>query len=106
MLYGCDQPVNQVREESMFRCARMSVLRALSLALITCGVSAALPVAATAQSVSGTILGTVTDASGAIIADAKVTVVNEGTGLTRTVTADANGEYVVPSIPTGRYTVM
>ena len=59
-----------------------------------------------AQSVSGTILGTVTDASGSVIPNAKVTVVNEGTGLTRTVQADSNGEYTLPSLPTGRYTVM
>ena len=62
--------------------------------------------AALAQSVSGTILGTVTDASGSVIPNAKVTVVNEGTGLTRTVQADTNGEYAAPSLPTGRYTVM
>jgi hypothetical protein len=58
-----------------------------------------------AQSVSGTILGTVSDSSGAVISKAKVTVINEGTGLTRTVEADSNGDYSVPSIPTGRYTV-
>jgi Carboxypeptidase regulatory-like domain len=58
------------------------------------------------QAVSGTILGTVTDVTGAVRPSAKVTVVNEGTGLTRTMTADSNGEYVFPSLPTGRYTVM
>ena len=62
--------------------------------------------AALAQSVSGTILGTVTDSSGAIVAGAKVTILNEGTALTRTVTSDANGEYTAPSLPTGTYTVM
>src|SRR3954447_15987742 len=61
---------------------------------------------AAAQSVTGTILGTVTDASGAVVAGAKVTIVNEGTALTRTVTSDASGEYTAPSLPTGRYTVM
>ena len=89
----------------MIRYARVSMINALFLALIACGVFTALPTDATAQSVSGTLLGTVTDVSGAVVADAKITVVNEGTGLTRTVTSDANGEYVVPSIPTGRYTV-
>src|SRR5215213_4290692 len=59
-----------------------------------------------AQSVSGTILGSVTDPTGAVISNAKVTLVNEGTGLSRTVTSDSNGEYVAPSLPTGRYTVM
>ena len=43
------------------------------------------PVLAAAQAVSGTILGTVTDSSGAVVAGAKVTLINEGTGLTRTV---------------------
>ena len=59
-----------------------------------------------AQSVSGTILGSVTDPTGAVISNAKVTLVNEGTGLSRTVNSDSNGEYVAPSLPTGRYTVI
>jgi hypothetical protein len=82
-----------------------SVFRIRSLFLLIVMIAAAAAPAAVAQSVSGTILGTVTDPSGAIVANAKVTVINEGTGLTRTVTSDANGDYVVPSIPTGHYTV-
>jgi hypothetical protein len=78
---------------------RRRVLLAALLALF-------LPMNAAAQAVSGTILGTVTDASGSVIPNAKVTIVNEGTGLTRTVQTDANGEYTVPSLPTGRYTVI
>ena len=80
----------------------------LALRLSCCAllmVATAAP-AALAQSVSGTILGTVTDSSGAIVAGAKVTIINEGTALTRTVTSDANGEYTAPSLPTGHYTVM
>ena len=69
-------------------------------------VAACTPLTVSAQTVSGTILGTVTDVSGSVIPNAKVTVVNEGTGLTRTVQADSNGEYTVTSLPTGRYTVM
>jgi hypothetical protein len=59
-----------------------------------------------AQTVSGTILGTVTDSSGSVVPGAKVTIVNEGTGLTRTVQADASGEFTAPSLPTGHYTVI
>ena len=58
------------------------------------------------QAVSGTILGTVTDVTGAVRPGAKVSVVNEDTGLTRSMSADANGEFVFPSLPTGHYTVM
>jgi hypothetical protein len=77
------------------------LVRTLLLALAL----AATSVAAAAQTVSGTILGTVNDASGAVVSNAKITIVNEGTGLTRTVTSDQNGEYVAPALPTGHYTV-
>ena len=86
----------------MIRDVSRSVLGALSLALLCLG---AAPSPARAQAVSGTILGSVTDPTGAVVANTKVTIINEGTGLTRTVTSDANGEYVAPSLPTGRYTV-
>ena len=58
-----------------------------------------------AQAVTGTILGTITDSSGAVMPGTTVTLRNAGTGLTRTVTTDAAGEYTVPSLPTGKYTV-
>ena len=36
-----------------------------------------------------------------------MTILNEGTALTRTITSDASGEYTAaPSLPTGRYTMM
>ncbi|MHB1057403.1 MAG: TonB-dependent receptor [Rhodanobacter sp.] len=38
-------------------------------------------------------------------AGAVVTVVNPGTGLTRTITADANGNYRFPFLPVGQYTL-
>jgi hypothetical protein len=57
------------------------------------------------QAVSGTILGTVIDATGAVRPGAKVTAVNEGTGFTRETTTDSNGEYTFPSLPTGHYTL-
>ena len=66
---------------------------ALGRALCVIALSLGLAASAAAQSVSGTILGTVTDSTGATVAGAKVTIVNEGTGLTRVLTADSNGEY-------------
>ena len=83
----------------------LSVVRSRVLGVLCLVMLAAVP-ASWAQTVSGTILGSVTDPSGAVISNAKVTLVNEGTGLTRTVTTDTNGEYVAPSLPTGHYTVM
>lgn len=56
-----------------------------------------------AQKTTGTIRGTVTDPSDAVLSGATVTVTNTSTGLTRTVTTNASGEYVVADLPPGNY---
>jgi hypothetical protein len=68
-------------------------------------VASLLPVALAAQAVTGTILGLITDATGSVMPGTTVTLTNTGTGQVRSVTTDANGEYTVPSLPTGKYTV-
>jgi outer membrane receptor protein involved in Fe transport len=59
---------------------------------------------ALAQS-TGTIQGTVTDATGASVPNATVTVRNQNTGEERSTVTDASGIYVVPSLPIGTYRV-
>jgi hypothetical protein len=58
-----------------------------------------------AQTFRGTILGTVTDASGALVAGATVKVRNVGTGQERTTTTSADGSYAIPELPIGTYAV-
>jgi len=60
---------------------------------------------AAAQTFRGTILGTVTDPSGAVVGGATVKVKNQGTGLERTTTTSADGSYSVPELPIGTYSV-
>ena len=57
------------------------------------------------QAVSGTILGSVHDATGAVVPNAPVTITNLDNGLSRSVSSDAAGEYTVPSLPPGSYVV-
>ena len=64
-----------------------------------------LPAVVAAQAVTGTILGVITDSTGAVMPGATVTLNNTATGLVRAVVTDANGEYTAPSLPTGKYTV-
>jgi hypothetical protein len=58
-----------------------------------------------AQTFRGTILGTVTDPQGAVVAGAKVTAHNIDTGLERTTQTSADGSYSLPELPIGTYTV-
>src|SRR5579864_7006092 len=58
-----------------------------------------------AQKYTGTITGTVTDPQGAVVSGAQVTVTNQGTADTRTVTSNASGIYVAPELAVGAYTV-
>ena len=58
-----------------------------------------------AQVVGGTISGTVTDQTGAVIPNVVVVVHNQDTGTQRTLTTNASGSYSAPSIPVGTYLV-
>jgi Carboxypeptidase regulatory-like domain len=73
--------------------------------VLLCTLVVLTPSVAAAQAVTGTILGRVTDSSGAIIPGATVTLTNTGTTQSRAVVTDAAGEYSAPSLPTGKYTV-
>ena len=83
----------------VFRKLHVEALVCLALLFFVFGPSAR------AQTFRGTILGTVTDSSGASVAGASVTVKNIGTGLTRTVTTAEDGSYAAPELPIGNYNV-
>jgi len=51
----------------------------------------------------GRIVGTVTDANGAVVANAKVTATEVGKGLSRTANADSSGYYVLESLRPAQY---
>ena len=52
-----------------------------------------------------TIVGTLTDSSGAALPDAQITVSNSDKGFTRVVSSDSTGSYSVIRIPLGRYSI-
>lgn len=58
-----------------------------------------------AQNTTGTILGVVKDASGAVVAGAKVRVVNDDTNIGVDVIVNNNGDYVAPNLTASVYTV-
>ena len=58
-----------------------------------------------AQTLYGTIAGTVTDAQGAIIPGATVTITNENTGLAMSTVTDESGAYTIRNVAGGTYTL-
>jgi hypothetical protein len=58
---------------------------------------------ASAQLSTAQLSGRITDESGAVLPGVTVTATQTDTGLTRSVTTDASGAYVLPNLPTGPY---
>src|SRR5262245_19900262 len=78
----------------LMRCGRLI----LGIALLTrASVAAQTPIAG--------IAGTITDASGAVVGDAAVTIRQTDTGLLRRTTTDARGTYLVENLPPAAYQI-
>jgi len=58
-----------------------------------------------AQLITADLLGTVTDSAGAVIPNAKITVVNTATSEARNSQTSGSGDFVVNLLPPGQYTV-
>ena len=82
------------------RMTRLVTIAGAVLAVCVCMTSTS-----SAQTATGQITGTVRDPSGAVMPGVKVAVTNEQTGLTRQTKTGANGDYVLPLLPTGVYVV-
>ena len=61
--------------------------------------------AASAQVLYGSIVGTITDQSNAVVVKATVTVTNTSTGLTREAQTNQTGYYAIPTLQEGTYDV-
>src|SRR5215469_4940579 len=63
-------------------------------------------VSALAQTMgTGTITGTITDATGGVIAGAQITATNLDTGIERATLTNSSGSYVLPALQIGRYRI-
>jgi carboxypeptidase family protein len=81
-----------------FRSACVSVLLVLTVSSLS-----GLPITFGQSLGAGTVDGTVTDPSGAVVAGASVTIENRQTGYKRTTNADANGSFRFDNIPPNKY---
>ncbi len=64
-----------------------------------------MPVSLLSQTTTGTISGTVTDPTGSVIPNAKITITNVQTGIEQSVQSNASGNYVFPALGVGDYSL-
>ncbi len=103
MKFGFDMPLGSKRPMRSQATARtlyssLCVILLLVLAL-------AMPRVSSAQGITGSIMGTVTDQTGAAVPGATVTALEVGTNSIHTVTTSDIGSYTIPNLPPGQYTV-
>jgi len=84
---------NSTRASKIFQ-----LLAVFALCLVLCS-------GALAQAGRGTVSGTVSDASGAVLTDSKITATNTATGETFTINSNSDGLFVFPLLPVGPYRI-
>lgn len=67
--------------------------------------AAVLPSPLAAQVTTATLYGVVHDATGAVMPGTSVTATNQGTNQSRDIVTDERGEFALPALPAGRYTL-
>src|SRR5215467_1897810 len=83
------------------RMSRRPLILAILFALIVAGVTTTLA----AQVTTATVYGVVHDSTGAVLPGAAVVATNQGTNLSRDAITDERGEFVLPALPAGGYTL-
>src|SRR3569833_2387816 len=82
-----------------------SWFRGIRMALSFVCLVSLLHLSAVAQGITGSITGTITDATGAVLTGANVTVTQLQTNSIHVVTTTGNGNYTVTQLPPGTYSV-
>src|SRR5580658_5224512 len=103
---GLDMLRNEpTHSEVQMQVPQRKTLIALSIKLFSLMMILPLCSSLQAQSFYGSIVGTVTDATGAVVPNAKVTATNSGTSELTTVTSDAGGKFSFVNLVPATYKV-
>ncbi|MGC1423276.1 MAG: carboxypeptidase regulatory-like domain-containing protein [Terracidiphilus sp.] len=94
-----------MRQKRIARCSSASRAIGISALFVMLIMLVAVPAAMHAQAYYGSIVGNVTDSSGAAIVGAKVDATASGTGVKSSTTTSGTGTYSLPQLAVGTYTV-
>src|SRR5215831_6707443 len=101
-------PLGSLGEASARKLAikgKVSQMKGLRTIFAWLAVTAMSAVPGYTQAVNATLVGTVTDASGGVVANAKVTATETNTGVSRLGNTNESGNYTFPNLPPGTYSV-
>ncbi|MSV27684.1 MAG: TonB-dependent receptor [Bryobacterales bacterium] len=82
---------------------RKKIAARISMFMFLAGLALTLPPAGYSQEITGTVLGSVSDDTGAVVPGVKVDIRNIGTNVTRTYTTNEAGLYAFPFLNPGNY---
>ena len=82
-----------------------STMMCLETICLVIAISLLLPALLSAQGANGRIVGRIADPTGAVLAGAKITLLNEATGISRDALANDSGDYTFVEVVPGTYTV-
>src|SRR5271165_1481097 len=86
-------------------CGRLFSLKALNLKYLAILLLALVSLPFLAYGQTATILGTVTDPSGAVVPNVTITITQAETGRVTTSTSNDAGQFVAPDVPIGHYNI-
>ncbi len=100
-----NSPAMNAGEFTLRATAGLVKLWRLSMAVLLGAVLLGFSAPVMGQAVNATLLGTVTDTSGAVVAGAKVTATEMKTGVSRSTATNDSGNYAFANLPPGQYEV-
>lgn len=83
----------------------MKILKGSAIAVVLLAALASVAPAWAQTASTALVLGTVTDAAGAVVPDAAVDLTNAATNETKRITTNAEGQYAFPNVPPGTFTL-
>ncbi len=83
----------------------MKILKGSAIAVVLLAALASIAPAWAQTASTALVLGTVTDAAGAVVPGATVDLTNTATNETKRITTNAEGQYAFPNVPPGTYTL-
>src|SRR5436305_12023970 len=100
-------PIRKLNWRVVDMSSKSNLTAGVRMGLVACLVIVALMSSLSfGQQLTGTLTGTTTDSSGAVVANAKVTMKNELSGDKRTTISNGSGHFTITAIQPGSYTVV